>query len=136
MPYFNAYFLILPETHVGNPQQKIEIENYTTFQNNRKNVTNRSRGSGGIAIAVINILLDQLSIISIFNSNDGQLGIKFKNILNDFVIGLVGLYLSPSNYCYGQDAKGFFNNVAVLWQDLYDCDLLIEARNFRLYSRN
>ena len=72
------------------------------------------------AIAVKNILLDQLSIISIYNSNDGQLGIKFKNILNDFVIGIVGLYSSPSNYRYGQDAGGFFNNVAVLWQDLYD----------------
>ena len=43
------------------------------------------------------------------------------------VIGIVGLYLSPSNYRYGQDAEGFFNNVAVLWQDLYDCDLLIGA---------
>jgi hypothetical protein len=32
--------------------------------------------------------------------------------------------LSPDNYRYGQDAEGFFNKAAVMWQDLLDCDLL------------
>ena len=128
LAYLNADFLILPETHCNNPQQKIEIENYTIFQNNRLNTNNRSRGSGGIAIAVKSNLLEQHVIISIYNNSyDGQLGIKLKNIYNDFVIGIVGLYLSPNNYRYGQDAEGFFNNAAVLWQDLYNCDLLVGA---------
>ena len=40
-------------------------------------------------------------------------------------IGVVGLYLSPDSYRYGQEAEEFFNQASVLWQDLLDCDLLI-----------
>ena len=43
----------------------------------------------------------------------------------DFMIGLIGLYLSPDNYLYGQDAENFFNNVTSLWQELNDCDILV-----------
>ena len=94
LEFLNADFLILPEIHCVNPQQKIEIENYTVFQNNRNNANNRNKGSGGIAIAIKNTILEQHTIISVFNGDyDGQLGIKLKNRLTDFVIGLVGLYL-------------------------------------------
>ena len=40
-------------------------------------------------------------------------------------MGILGLYLSPDSYRYGQDAKGFFNEASVLWQDLSDCDLVL-----------
>ena len=37
------------------------------------------------------------------------------------------MYLSPDNYRYGQDAEVFFNNTAIMWQDLLECDLLISG---------
>ena len=41
------------------------------------------------------------------------------------MIGVHGLYLSPDSYIYGQDSESFFNNAAVVWQNLSDCDLLV-----------
>ena len=58
---------------------------------------------------------------------DGQIGIKLKNKFNDFIVGILALYLSPDNYKYGRDAEEFFNNATVIWQDLSDSDLLIGA---------
>ena len=104
------------------------MENYTLFQNNRKVLTNCVRGSGGIAIAVQNDILNDHVVIAVFNDKvDGQIGLKLKNIKNDLTVGIVGLYLSPENYVYGRDAEGFFNDAAALWEDLSDCDLLIGA---------
>ena len=37
------------------------------------------------------------------------------------------MYLSPDNYRYGQDAEGYFNDAAVMWEDFLDCDLIIGA---------
>ena len=127
--FVHADFLVLPETHCL-PDQKIEIENYTLFQNNRKVLTNCVRGSGGIAIAVKNdILNDHIIIAAINDKVDGQIGLKLKNVKNYLVVGIVSLYLSPGNYVYGRDAEGFFNNAAALWEDLSECDLLIGAGN-------
>ena len=67
--YVHADFLVLPETHCF-PNQKIEIENYTLFQNNRKLVTNCVRGSGGIAIAVRNDILNDHVIYIFFHSRN------------------------------------------------------------------
>ena len=53
------------------------------------------------------------------------MSLKLKNVNNDFLIGILALYLSPDNYIYGRDPKTFFNNASVLWEDLYDCDLLL-----------
>ena len=122
-----ADFLILPEIHCL-PNQKIEIANYTLFQNNHTAHANCVRGSGGIAIAVKNEILHDHEILAVYNNNvDGQIGLKLKNCKNDLYIGIVGLYLSPDNYVYGRDAEGFFNNAAVLWEDFSDCDLLVGA---------
>ena len=59
------------------------------------------------------------------NDVEGQIGIKLKNKINDFLIGIVGFYLSPDNNRYGRDSEGFFNNAAALWEDFSDCDLLL-----------
>ena len=125
--FVHADFIVLPETHCF-PNQIIEIENYTLFQNNRKIISNCVRGSGGIAIAVRNDILNDHVIISVFNDKvDGQIGLKLKNSKNDLFVGIVGLYLPPDNYVYGRDAEGFFNSAASLWEDFSDCDLLIGA---------
>ena len=123
--FLNADFLILPETHCL-PNQKIEIEHYTLFHNNRSTQANCRRGSGGIAVAIKTDIFNDHELVAVFTNNvDGQIGIKIRNCKNDLVIGIVGLYLSPDNYHYGRDAEGFFNNAAVLWEDLSDCDLLV-----------
>ena len=125
--YFSADFLILPETHRYS-DQKLEIDNFTVYQKNRKKMAGSRRGSGGIAIAINNSLLINHEIISIYeNSFDGQIGLKLKNTSNEFTVCIIALYLSPDSYHYGQDAEGFFNNAAVMWQDCLDCDLLIGA---------
>ena len=73
----------------------------------------------------INSVLETHVVISIIKGIDGQLGLKLRNNLNDFLIGVIGLYLSPDSYIYGQDAENFFNQAAVLWDDFSDCDLLL-----------
>ena len=119
--------IIIPEIHCT-PDQKIEIENFTVFQLNRPQNINARRGSGGIAIAINNLLLESHEIISVYTHGcDGQIGIKLKNKFNDFIVGILALYLSPDNYKYGRDAEEFFNNATVIWQDLSDSDLLIGA---------
>ena len=70
-------------------------------------------------------LLESHSVISIHKDKDGQLGIKLKCNLNDMLIGILGFYLSPDSYVYGQDPEGFFTDAASLWDDFSDCDLLI-----------
>ena len=47
--------------------------------------------------------------------------------MTDFKIGILGLYLSPDSFRFGQDPEGFFDNSAVMWADLADCDLLVGA---------
>ena len=54
-----------------------------------------------------------------------MVAIKMKCNISEIVIGILGLYLSPDSYRYGQDAEGFFNQASALWQDLSDCDLTI-----------
>ena len=123
--FLNADFLILPEIHCL-PHQKIEIENYTLFQNNRSNQLNVSRGSGGIAVAIKSEIFNDHELIgTITNNIDGQIGVKLRNCKNELLIGIIGLYLPPDNYHYGRDPEGFFNNAAVLWEDFSDCDLLV-----------
>ena len=51
------------------------------------------------------------------------MSLKLKNVNNNFLIGILALYLPPDNYIYGRDPETFFNNASVLWEDLYDCDL-------------
>ena len=71
----------------------MKIDNFTVFQVNRKVNDNNRRGSGGIAIAVNNSVLETHIIEASFKGIDGQLGLKLKNKLDNFVFGIVGLYL-------------------------------------------
>ena len=49
---------------------------------------------------------------------DGQIAIKLKCNVTNTTIGVLGLYLYPDTYRYGQDPEDFFNQASVLWQDL------------------
>ena len=62
-------FYIFPETHCL-VDEKVEFENYTVYHNNRVPHGNVTRGSGGIAIAVHNSVLDSHTLISIFKGID------------------------------------------------------------------
>ena len=83
------------------------------------------RGSGGIAIAINNSLFETHKLVSVIKGADGQISVKLQNNSNDFTIGILGLYLPPENYIYGKDPETFFNEAGALWEDLYDCDLLV-----------
>ena len=124
LQYINASFIILTETHCLD-HQLVSIDNYTIYQQNRPVLNaNARRGSGGLVIAVNNRVLRDHSVLGIYkNETSGLLGIKLKNSTTEFKLGIVGNYLSPDNYHYGQDPEGYFNNLTSIWQDLSDCDL-------------
>ena len=128
-------FWILPETHCRE-NEILEIDNFTVFQVNRKVNDNNRRGSGGIAIIVNNSVLETHIIEGVFRGIDGQLGLKLKNNLNDLLLGIVGLYLPPDSYIYGQDAEHFFSEASVIWNDMTDCDLLIGAGDLNARTKD
>ena len=121
---FYSDFWVLPETHCLK-DDKISLESYTVYHYNRIVPSKNRRGSGGIAIAVHKSVLETHVVVGIIKGIDGQLGLKLRNNLNDFLVGVIGLYLSPDSYIYGQDPENFFNQAAVLWDDFSDCDLLL-----------
>ena len=106
-------FWILPETHCMQ-NDVLDLENFTIYQYNRIVSTKNRRGSGGIALAIHNSVLETHIVIGIFRGIDGQIGLKLKNTLNDFLLGVVGYYLSPDSYIYGQDPENFFNEASVI----------------------
>ena len=118
-----ADFWILPETH-AKVDKEIELENFEVFQHNRV-ATKCNRGSGGLAIAVNKSVLESHRIVSIVNGIDGQLGIKLQHIRTELIVGIVGFYLSPDSYIFGQDPENFFNEAGNIWEEFIDCDLLI-----------
>ena len=84
------------------------------------------RGSGGDAIGLKKDILIDHEVLGIYDKYcDGLIGLKLCSKTTGLQIGLVGMYLSPDNYIYGQDSETFFNNATALWQELIDCDLLI-----------
>ena len=99
----------------------------TIYQHNWVPYGNVTLGSGGIAIAIHNSVLDNHSLKSIFKGIDGHISIQLKCNITEVIVGVLGLYLSPDSYRYGQDAEGFFNQASVLWQELSDCDLIFGA---------
>ena len=128
--------MILPEHHCL-PNQSFEIENFKIFQNNRPILNaGARRGSGGIAIAINNSLFEFHTVVSVVNGVDGQISVKLKNNLNDFIIGILALYLPPDNYIYGKDPENFFIEAGVLWEDLFDCDLLIGGGDLNSRTKN
>ena len=132
-----ADIVVVPETHCMD-NQIIEIDNYTVFQKNRPATNaNLRRGSGGLAIAINNSILQDHSVVSLIKNNtDGLLGLKLVNNETQFKLGILGNYLSPDNYHYGQDPEGFFNNASSMWQDLSDCDLRIGAGDVNARTKN
>ena len=94
---------------------------------NRGKVSPRAiKGSGGVAIAINNRLLNNHSIIATYKgTHDGILAIKLKNNECDALIGIVANYLPPDTFHYGRDAEGYFADNAVIWSDLSDCDLVL-----------
>ena len=67
---------------------------------------------------------------------DGQLAIKMKCKNSELTVGILGLYLSPDSYRYGQDPEGFYNEAAALWRDLSDCDLIVGAGDLNSRTSN
>ena len=121
--YFDI--LILPEHHCL-PNEFFELKNYKVFQNNRPILTGGARrGSGGIAIAINDSVLETHALVSVIKGVDGQISVIIQNTTNDFKIGILGLYLPPENYIYGKEPEIFFNEAGVMWQDLFNCDLLV-----------
>ena len=121
-----ADFWIISESHCRN-EEKIELDSYEVYHHNRKVSDNCRKGSGGIAVAVNKSVLESHKIVGIFKGDDGQLALKLQNQLNDLLIGVFGLYLPPDSYVYGQNAEEFFNSASVIWENMFDCDLLISA---------
>ena len=76
--------------------------------NSKVNPVNR------LAIAIHNSLFESHELVKIVRGVDGQIGIKLRNQLNDMQIGVLGLYLFPDRYRFGQDPEQFFNEAAII----------------------
>ena len=83
------------------------------------------RGSGGIAICIKNNLLFSQEVLGLNLDYDGMMGIKLQKRFTEYTIGIMGNYLSPSNYQFGRDTEGYCNNCAVVWDDMSDFDLRV-----------
>ena len=108
--YFDV--LVMPEHHCLD-NQVLNIDNYEVFQYNRPSAGNQNHGSGGIAIAGHKSILNNHIVVGTYKGIDGQLAIKIKNLETGFILGILGLYLSPDSFHYGQDAENYFNHCAV-----------------------
>ena len=117
---------VFTETH-AKTNEKIEIPDFKVFQYDRKSNVVYRKGSGGVAIAIRNTILETHSIVSITEGIEGIFGIKLKHNFSDMTLGILGLYLPPDSYLYGKDPENFFNCASVMWQDFLDCDLVIGA---------
>ena len=51
------------------------------------------------------------------------------------MLGIAGFYLSSDSYIYGQDPENYFNEAAVIWDDLSDCDLVIGSGDLNARSQ-
>ena len=71
--------------------------------------------------------MESHDLVSVRKGIDGQMGVKLRNKVNDFKIGILGLYLPPDSYKFGQDPEFFFNQASSVWDDFIDCDLLVGA---------
>ena len=115
---------IFPETHCLN-DEIVQFDSYVIYHNNRVPHPRAVKGSGGIAIAIHSSVISCHTILSVLKGVDGQIAVKMKCNKSENTIGILGLYLSPNTYRYGQDTEEFFNQASLLWQDLWDCDLII-----------
>ena len=128
-------FWILTETHCKY-QEKIKLDSYKLYHHNRTVNSNCNRGSGGVAIAVHNSVLVNHEVIGVYKGIDGQIGLKLLDSKTNLLIGVLGLYLSPDSYTYGQDPETFFNEAFAIWEDLSDCDLLVGGGDMNARIRN
>ena len=131
--YHDIY--IFSETHCLN-NETVSFDSYTIYKNNRIPLANVTKGSGGIAIAIHSTLLECHTILSVLQGIDGQLAIKMKCNRSEITIGILGLYLSPDSYRYGQDSENFFNQASALWQEITDCDLTIGGGDINARTRD
>ena len=129
-----AAIFIFPETHCLNDEE-VTFDGYVIYQNNRVPHARAIKGSG-IAIAIHSSFLSCHTILSVCNGVDGQITIKMKSNLSEITIGILGLYLSPDSYRYGQDSEDFFNQATSLWQDLWDCDLIVGGGDINARTRD
>ena len=131
--YHDIY--IFPETHCLK-DEVVSFDGYVIYQNNRVPHARAIKGSGGIAIAIHSSVLSCHTILSVCNGVDGQITIKMKSNLSEITIGILGLYLPPDTYRYGQDSEDFFNQATALWQDLWDCDLIVGGGDLNARTRD
>ena len=130
-----ADFWVIVETHCRNDEY-LELAGYTVYTYNRMESNNSRKGSGGLAIAINNSVLDSHNILGIYKGLDGQLAIKLENQANNFKVGILGCYLPPDSYLYGQDPENYFNHASVLWENLSDCDLVIGAGDLNARTKD
>ena len=107
--YHDIY--IFPETHSTN-DDKVVFTNYEIFSHNRVPPRNVNKGSGGIAIALHLSLVASHTILSVNYGVDGQIALKIKCNITNVTVGVLGLYLSPDSYRYGQNSEEFFNQAS------------------------
>ena len=84
--------------------ESIQLNNYTVYCNNRRCINRNSpKGSGGVAIAVHNILFNEYYVDILEDRFDGILIVKLAHKHTDYTCAIVCAYLPPDNSVYGED---------------------------------
>ena len=113
----NLHLLGISETHLIGTAN-IQVDGYTWFGNNRKQLHVRARvGSGGVGVLVRNDLFLSYNVTKINDSVDGILWIKFAEIQNpDSCFYMCVVYLPPENSTRSVNIHEFLDT---LMSDIY-----------------
>ena len=92
--------------------QILDVEGYTWFGSNRKNIHIRAKkGSGGVGFLIKNDVMKQFSIMVEDDTIEGILWLKLSSQLNDAKLHICICYLPPIESSRNIDANDFFDNL-------------------------
>ena len=99
----NAHIVMLCETWrlAG---QIIDIPRYKYLGNNRALISNRADvGSGGVAILLSDIFLNEYCVDRVDSSYDGILAVQVKSLLSDECLAFICVYIPPDSSKRGRE---------------------------------
>ena len=109
--YLDLDIIGIAETHLMN-EKLLEIDGYTWFGNNRKNIHIKAKkGSGGVGFLIRNDLSRQFNIMIEDDSVEGILWLKFVSKSNNTELHTCVCYLPPIDSTRNVDANEFFDNL-------------------------
>ena len=104
----NKQVIFLSETW-RKDKDRIILDGYVTFQNDRKIANKRSRkGYGGVCFLVKDELFKSHVVDRVDDNVEGIIALLFTNKHTKHTTLIIGVYLAPETSIYGDDPDTFF----------------------------